>query len=349
MDLSYFNARVRAWTGRLLRKPDYAPFFGLEGGARYVERLRSTVYGPYLEVAGARYERTEDIVSAALTDSLADSFARIGKNAPGAALTLLGALNSTIEAYNLKTVIRGIARGVGREEVRRALIPAGGLGRAPLNTLLGAKDVPDLLRFLETWASPWAAPVRQGMAEFLRKGSLATMEIKLDQFAYGAPLARLGRSRAARTIRDVLVFRIDIRNVVTLINIAGQGYSQEGASELFIDGGRMLVRDTFLALSGVKQRGELLAKLASSIRDTGVAGLIAGTDPARVSRLEGDLDALAERRLRRLSVTEPLGIAVAAAFISMKVREVKNLRLMERAAAFSIPEDEVAELLVYPL
>ncbi len=350
MDLSYFNSRVRGQMGRLLRAADYAPFMDLRGEERYAERLRATPYGPYLGVAAARYERTEEIVSSALTESLADSFAALRKAAPEGARRLLDALVSTWEAYNIKAIIRGLARGVKREDVQRTLIPAGGLDRAALDTLLGAKDVTDLLRFFETWGSPYARPIREGIREFLRNGSINAMEIKLDLFAYGSALKTLGnRSRAAGIIRDILVLRIDIRNIVTLINIAGQNYSEGAARELFIEGGGRLGKEAFMDLSGAKDRQGLLGGLARSVKDRSMAELISATGPDNITGLEERLDAMAEKRLRTLSVVEPLGIAVGAAYIHMKVREVKNLRLLDRAAAFGIPEDEVREMLIYPV
>ncbi len=350
MELDYLNSRVRAQIGRLLRRPDYEPLLAAQSEDEYAARLAATAYGPYLSVAGARFERTEDVISGALTESLSDAIARLRKYAPPPAHALLKALFTTWEVYNLKAVIRGLARGIPREDVRRAFIPAGDFDRAALNTLLKAKDIPDMLRFLETWASPYAGPVREGVADFLRNGSINTIEIKLDLFGYALALSHLGRARGeARLIRELIALRIDIRNVVTLFNIAGQSYTAEAVDGFFIKGGTRLAESVFLELASVKDRQELIARLSDEINDKPMAAILAETEPKGAAMLEERLEAMAEKRLRRLSMVEPLSIAVAAAYLYMKVREVRNLRLLERAAAFHIPEDTVGEMLIYPV
>ena len=349
MDLSYFNSRVRAMMGRLLREGDYGALLNLKEEAQFIESLKATAYGPFLNVAGARFHAPAEVVSSALTQSLADAFERLWKYAPGPARTLLEALVSTWEAYNLKAVIRGLGRGVGREDVRRAFVPAGQFDRGALDTLLSARGMEDMLMILGTWSSPYAGPVREGMDEFLRNGSINAIEINIDLFSYKEALGALkGRSSPVKVIRDILVLKIDIRNVVTLVNIAGQEYTEEGAGGLFVDGGRALSRKAFLDLSAVKEREVLLSKLAEAVSDPLLAEVIASTELSTIGTLEERLAARAEKRLRTLSVVEPLSIAVAASFIFMKVREVKNLSLIDRAVAFGIPAEEIEGMLVYP-
>jgi len=349
MDLSYFNARVRAMMGRLLEEGDYAAFLALTDEAHFIDRLKSTAYGPFLNVAAARFDTPSEVVSSALTQSLADSFERLWKEAPPRARALLEALLSTWEAYNLKTVIRGHARGVAREEVRRVFVPAGRFDRASLNALSAAHGMEDLLAMLNTWGSPYAAPVRDGMDEFLRTGSINAMEIGIDLFSYKDALGSVkGRSGDAAIIRSIIVERIDIRNIITLFNIAGQGYTEEGATGLFIGGGKALPLDSFLELSAVDKRKTLLLRLAEALKDKRLAEVVSSIGAGSISALEEKLALRAEKRVKTMSVVEPLSIAVGAAFILMKIREVKNLRLIDRAVAFAIPGGEIEDMLIYP-
>lgn len=349
MDLSYFNARVRAMMGHLLTEHDYAVLLDVKDEAQFIEKLKSTAYGPFIGVAGARFSSSGAVVSSALTQSLADSFERLWESAPDDARSLLEALFSTWEAYNLKAVVRGLVRGAGAEDAGMAFVPVGRFDRAAINTLSGARGLDDLVRILATWASPYAAPVRAGMDEFLRTGGINAIEINIDLFSYREALkAARGRSRSAAIIRDMLVLKIDIRNIVTLVNIAGQDYTAEGAGGLFIDGGRALSKKAFIELSAEKKREDLLVKLAGAVSDSRMSDVIGDSVPSSIGALEERLEEMAERRLRTLSVVEPLTISVPAAFVFMKVREVKNLRLIDRAIDFSIPEEEIGEMLIYP-
>jgi len=349
MDLSYFNSRVRAMMGRLLRDADYAALLSLKDEAQFIERLKATAYGPFINVAGARFDTPGEVVFSALTQSLSDALERLWENAPLQARALLEALVSTWEAYNLKAVVRGLARGAGLDDVRMAFVPAGRFDRAALDTLLAARGVEDLLKILDTWGDPYAGPVREGMDEFLRTGSINAIEINIDLFSYREALdAAKGRSGAAGIIRGIIVGKIDIRNIVTLVNIAGQEYTEEGAGGLFIDGGKALSRKAFLSLCAIKEREALIPRLAEALSSPLLADVVASTEPAAIGGLEERLGERAEKRLKTLSVVEPLSIALPAAFIFMKVREVKNLRLIDRAVAFGIPGEEIKEMLVYP-
>src|SRR5574337_2166419 len=125
MDLSYFNARVRRLMGRLLDEAEYGLLIKLEGFPQYFERLKSTPYGPYIEKAGARFEKNDEALSAALIDSLSNDLALIWKVAPVPARVLLKSILSIWEVYDLKAILRGVARNIRREEILGTLTPAG--------------------------------------------------------------------------------------------------------------------------------------------------------------------------------------------------------------------------------
>lgn len=346
MDLSYFNARVRGLMGRLLDEAEYELLLKLEGFSQYFERLKSTLYGPYIEKAGARFEKADEALSAALIDSLSNDLALIWDVAPEPARPLLKSILSIWEVYDLKAILRGVARNIRREEILGTLIPAGEFDVSAIKTLLSSKDVRDLINFLETWGSPYARPLKAGLGQYARHGNLNEMEINLDLFVFGYILSIMGKNNLSNGIAlDSLRLRIDEQNITTLLKIAGEGYSAEGAAAFFIEGGRMLRKKDFAALLKLKERDELLRALTAIVKDPDVKAALSTADPEDLASLEEKLDEIVEKRLKHLAIVEPLSIAVAAAFIYMKVREIKRLRLLARAKAFGFPEGEVKRLL----
>jgi V/A-type H+-transporting ATPase subunit C len=347
-DLSYLNARLRGWRRGLCKSKDYDGFLEAESIESYLDLLRPTDYGPDIGVAGARFERTYDILSSALRSNLSRSFQSLWEKSPPGARTYLKALFSVWEVYNIKALLRGIDRGVRREELFENLVPAGELDLSALKELSRSKDIKDLLRLLRTWGSPYAEPLLRGFPGYQRDHSLVEMELNLDIFTTGFFAHTIKRRTVnGKVIARMLVDRVDAQNIMTLMKAVGEGYSTEVMEGYFLEGGIRLRRREFLRLTELESREELLAALPESVNDIewGKVLYMAGAEDMDV--LEELFEDLAARALSRSSVKEPLSIALAAAFIFAKIREIKNLRVIARGKLFKIPNDELKRVLIY--
>jgi V/A-type H+-transporting ATPase subunit C len=300
-----------------------------------------------METAGAKYTRTEDIISEGLRANLSDTLVHLWKIAPPEALPLLKAVVSVWEVYTIKAIVRGIARGIKRDDILGAVVPAGEFDRSAVKDLLSSRDVLDLIRFLDSWGSPYARPLKDGLGDFTRSARLIEMELKIDLFVFSHLIETAeGAGGDRELIRDLTVLRIDLQNILTLFKIAGEGFSKAGAGDFFINGGARLKKKEFLALALITDRSELIKSIVPLARDSDIKEALVFIDPSEVALLGEKFDEIPERRLARLSITEPLGIAVAASFIYAKVREIRNLRLVSRSRAFGIPESEIRRLLL---
>ncbi|MBI1912550.1 MAG: V-type ATPase subunit [Deltaproteobacteria bacterium] len=350
MDLGYYNARIRGLRGRLLKEADYDAMLKAVDLERYLERLKSTAYGPFIETAGARFVKPSEVISGALRANLAETFDFLWKIAPNEAKPLLKAIFSIWEVYDIKTLIRGVARGVKKDDILEALIPAGDLDQAALNILLGAKDIQDLIQILHTLGSPYSKPLKAGLPQYARTGNIVEMELNLDINSFKFLRSRIEENYLNdRIIREFIILRIDIENILTVFKIAGENYSKEGAQSFFIEGGVRLRRSEFLTFSELKNRDEVLKALKEKILDVDIKEILLSSDPEDIALIEERLESSVENRLARQSLVEPLSIALAASFIFIKIREIKNLRLIARGKAFGIPDDELRRLIIYPI
>lgn len=346
MDLAYYNARIRGMRRSLLKADDYHLLVRSHGYEGLMERLRSTVYGPYLEMSGARFERHEDIVSNALQTRLEEALVSLWSLAPGTARPLLKQVFSIWEAHDIKTLIRGISRGARREEILAALIPAGEFGKGPLGILAGSPGIKELAGFLDSWGNPYAGPVKKGLPAYLKGASTIEMEVGIDRLAFSSV-----PEHGSGVMAEVSVLRVDMRNTLTLINTAGRGYqvipavSAVSADRLFCKGGSITGK-RFGDLLRSDSRASLLNGLSDAVRDPGIREILRSADPVDLVFIEESFDAILERRLSRAAAVEPLSIYLSAAFAYTIVREVKNLRLIARAKGFGIPDDSVERLLL---
>ena len=346
MDLSYMNARVSGWKAALLGLEEYDAFIAAPDLAAYMDHLVATPYGPDLKVAEARVEEGYGRLGAALRSSLMRGFSSLWKVTPEEARPFLKAVFSTWEAYDLKALMRGLDRSVGKEELFDALIPAGEFDTAALKVLSSARGVEDMVAILRSWQSPWAKPLKTGLPSYLDHHSLFEMEIAIDRFCTHFFIETEERGAAnGEIIKKVVEDRADGRNVMTLLSAAGEGYASEAMEGFFIKGGRRLRRETFMNLSAQETRAELLAVLPDEINDSAWATVLASAGEEDLDSVAEATYELTEKELKRLSIVEPSSVAAAAWFIFAKVREVKTLRLIGRAKVFAIPDEEVRRVL----
>lgn len=348
MDLSYFNSRIKGMRGRLLGPVDFEALFRADSLRGYFDYLASTPYGPYLETSSARFKREDDVVSNALASNMADTFAAVWKIAPDEGRRLLKAVFTIWEVYDIKAILRGLAMNVPREDMLNTLVPAGELNLASLRTLASSKDIQDLIQFLDTWGSSYARPLREGFEAYQRKGTLSEMELRLDIYSIQALLSSLNGDFDNRIIKEVVSLRADTENIMTLFKVVGEGYSQKGVEGFFMQGGERLLLKAFVELAKLNDRRELLERLLAVIRDFDLKAALSGVEPDEVSVIEERFEEAIRKRMHRLSIVEPLSIALAVSFIFMKVREVKNLRVIARGKAFGMPEAELKRLVIYP-
>ncbi len=331
-----------------MKAADYHLLVRSAGYEGLMDRLGSTVYGPYLEISGARFESHEDIVSNALQTRLEEALVSLWSLAPAKARPVLRQVFSMWEVHNIKTLVRGISRGARREDVLGALIPAGEFGKGPLGVLAGSPGIKELAGFLDAWGSPYAGPVKKGLPAYLKGSSTIDMEVELDRLAFSVLPGHGSGMAYSDVMAEVSALRVDMRNSLTLINTAGSGYQiipAVSADRLFCEGGS-ITRKRFGVLLKSDNRASLLKGLSDAVRDPGLRETLGSADPVDLVFLEESFDALIERRLSRAAAIEPLGISLSAAFAYTIVREMKNLRLIARAKGFGIPDDSVARLLL---
>ncbi len=346
MDLSYFNARIRGLRGRLLTQSGYAALMGMSDTGGMVEYLRSGDYAAELAVAGTRTEDPYEMISLAIRAKLAKNFTTVWDAAPPNARPLLKAYLTAWEAHDLKAILRGVVRGVKREVLRDVLIPAGEFDNAALNALVRSASVNDVLSYLESWGSGYAAPLRAGLKAYQKSGTLVDSEIAIDVYAVRAAFeAASGRSVSDRATREAVSMRVDAANIMTILKAAGEGFSAEGLQSLYVEGGSIDTR-IFLAAAGKHSRVEAIVLLLEKLRHGPIKEALSGGDPDDALTLEESFDQAVERGLARVASVEPMSIALAGSYFYRLVREAKNIRVLARGVEFNIPAYELKILML---
>lgn len=347
MDLSYLNARIRAWKGDLLTQAAYDKLIGAEGIQGILYCLKDTVYARDIEVASARYKDETEIAEGAFRVNFARTFKQLWDYSPEDARILLQAVFSIWEAYDLKAIARARANGISPDDSISVLIPAGEMDESALKELNRQKDVQEVAKLLYTWGSPYARPLKDAIEQYLRERHLIIIELALDRFVHKRCLsAAAGNEMNRKIIERFIRQRIDSINISTVLKLAGEGLSPAGAAGYFLEGGKRINKDEFLQHSASKDKKTVLQGLADSVKDSRWKKVIGAADHDEAFFLEEQLEELTRKEMCRIAVIEPLSIALAVCFVYKKIREIKNMRIIARAKIFDMPSIEAKRFII---
>jgi V/A-type H+/Na+-transporting ATPase subunit C len=352
-EYGYGNARIRAMKAALLDRRAYEALLGAASVEALIEALARTDYKKEVEAALVKYGGLR-CVTEGMSRNVARTIGSIAKFFDGRPLALVRLLVSRWDICNLIAILRGQARGVGAEEIVRALVPAGELGEAELKELVKQPTMGATAELMLTWRLRYAA----ALAGALRRadGDLAASETELHKSRFREALAALGDEENDWLVRAMLQSEIDIVNLSLLLRLAMLGdraaalRARFGAAEigpLLIDGGSLSPR--------------LLAELGAAPDVEAMAGLLRATPYGR--SLQGRLEAyrqsgdaaILERALEGLLVLkgigmfhrDPLGIAIAIGYIWAKSNEVANLRLIAHGKALGWQPEAIREEMIW--
>ncbi|WP_077729674.1 V-type ATPase subunit [Methylocaldum sp. 14B] len=207
---AFFNARVALLAGRLLPRERLAALIDA------LEEQEREVLGR----AGLDAEAARDPVgleSALITLFLADLVALV-RALTGPARDFFIYWAHRFEVSNLKAIIRGKLAGEPVSALREQLTDIGPYATLPLDELLNAEDIPELLRRLER--TPYYADMaRQARRIFEERRDLFALDAALDRRYYAglSQRAQAIKSTDGRNLQILVGSLIDRINLVWLL------------------------------------------------------------------------------------------------------------------------------------
>lgn len=339
-DFPYINARVRAMRSRLLDAGRLEELLALPTLDAFIQALNATPYGHDLQEALARFPALH-AVDVALGRQFYGTTAKILSFADGRPHQLIEIVLMRWDLANLRLILRGKHAGSALEEIAGNLIPAGGLNEAALRELAGQPDVPAVVGAFSGLDHPLAAPLAEGLREYLETKDLFALELRLERFyaTHGLRVAA-GSGHDQQVVRSLLQSELDATNVKTAFKLQrAAGLTREAKTRFFIPGGRIVTEDLFLLLAAAETAEQGMKWL----RVQGFPVRAVGED---LLAFERDLDRAMAKAQAGLYLGDPLGIDIVVAYLALKYNEVRNLRLIARSKSLGIARDRVRREMV---
>jgi V/A-type H+-transporting ATPase subunit C len=340
----YVTARVRSRRAALFDDDDYRKLVRMGTGeiARFMEE---TEYESEMNALGSRYSGV-DLVEYALNRNLAKHFEDLLRFSEGRLYDLVARYLRKFDAWNVKTVVRGLYSGADRESIEDDLIRAGEFSDAQLEQLLAADSIEAAVETLSN--TMFAVELETALADFEETGTLVALENAADRAFYttlleGLPDTVEGDSPVGLYL-EFLRAEIDFRNLRNALRIARSGADLD-PSEYYIDGGRLFDAEEVRQLAG--NVDGLVEHIRASVYgedlDEALETLAEAED---LIEFEHALDAALLEYADRLSNRYPLSVCPVLSYVLAKEREVENIRAIARAREAGLGPDEIERELV---
>jgi V/A-type H+-transporting ATPase subunit C len=336
----YVTTRVRSRRSVLFSDEDYRKLIRM-GPSEIARFMEESEYETEINALGTRHSGV-DLIEYALNRNLAKHFNDLLDWADGRLYDQIARYLRKFDAWNVKTVLRGIYSGADREEVETDLIRAGELSDRLLDRLLDAGTIEEVIDLLDR--TMYAEPLRAALEEYEETGVLVPLENAVDRAFYEQLLSELVVSEATETYREFLEAEIDFRNARNALRLARSGADVDPA-EYYIEGGTLFSPGELNALAA--NVDELVATIReSTYGDKLSSALDEFEDADSLIAFERALDVALLEYSDRLGFVHPLTVAPVISYVLAKEREVDNIRAIARGREAGLSESEIEEELV---
>ncbi len=336
----YVNARVRARRAALFSDDEYRKLVRMEPSeiARYMEESE---YEREINELGARHSGV-DLIEYALNRNLAKHFNDLLGFSEGQLYELIARYLRKFDAWNVKTVLRGVYSGASRDAIETDLIRAGEFDDTLFDRLLEASSIEDVITVLD--GTMFGEPLEAAFEDFEETGVLVPLENAVDRIFYEKLLGDLPSGEPVALYREFLEAEIDFRNAINALRLARSGADIDPAA-YFIEGGDLFDERDLNAL--VSSPDELINRIRDSQYGKELSGPLDELENAEsLIGFERALESVLLKYSRRLGNVHPLSVCPVVGYILMKEREVENIRAIARGREAGLSETEIEQELV---
>jgi len=340
----YVTARVRSRKAALFGDDDYRKLVRMGTGeiARFMEE---TEYETEMNELGARHTGG-DLIEYALNRNLAKHFDDLLRFSEGRLYDLVARYLRKFDAWNVKTVLRGLYSGADRADIEDDLVRAGEFTDAQLERLLVADTVEEAVDALS--GTIFGEDLAEALADYEETGLLVPLENAADRAFYETLLAGLpdtveGDSPVGLYL-EFLHAEIDFRNLRNALRIARSG-AEIDPSEYYISGGRLFDAEELRRLVGNVEG--LVEHIRESVYGDDLEDAIETLEDAEtLVEFEHALHAAELAYAGRLSNRYPLSVCPVLSYILAKEREIENIRAIARGREAGLDTEEIERELV---
>ncbi|WP_435062971.1 V-type ATP synthase subunit C [Halobaculum sp. EA56] len=337
----YVNARVRSRRASLYEEDDYRKLVRMSPAeiARFMEE--SSAYEDEINALGSRFSGV-DLIEYALNASLAEDFEDILGWCEGALYGHVARYLRKFDAWNVKTVLRGIYADTEREAVADDLIRAGEFDDRLLDRLLDADSIEEAVEVLD--GTVFGDSLAAALDDYESTGVLVPLENAVDRAYYELLRTDDLTGEALAEYREFLESEIDFRNAINALRLARSGADLD-PSEYYIEGGVLFSAAELRQLAS--NTDELVQRIRESRYGEALSDALNELEEAdSLIAFERALEAALLEYADSLGLVHPLSVTPVVSYVLAKEREVDNIRAIARGKEAGLGPEEIEDELV---
>jgi len=340
----YVTARVRSRKQKLFDEDDYRKLVRM-GPSEIARFMEETEYETEMNALGTRQSGV-DLVEYALARNLAKHFDDLLTWANGPLYDYIANYLRKFDAWNVKTVIRGVYTDAAPDDIETDLVRTGEFPERFLDRLVEAGTIEEVVDAVPS--TIFGDPLADAMADFEREGVLVPLENAVDRAFYDHLMDELGRSvpnSPEGLYGEFLEAEVDFRNLRNALRIARSGADIDPA-DYYIEGGQLFDGEELRQLA--TNVDELVEVVRASTYGDDLSVAVEELESAdSLIRFERALEAALLEYSSKLSNRYPLSVCPVISYILAKEREVENIRAIARGREAGLSVEEIeAELVI---
>ncbi len=336
----YVTARISSRRGALYDADDYRKLIRMSPAeiARFME---DSAYAEEVNALGSRFSGV-DLIEYALNRNLAAQFEDILDWSEGKLYDRVARYLRKFDAWNVKTVLRGLYSDTERESVEADLIRAGEFDDRRIKRLLDANTIEEAIEVLSD--TVFGDALEAAYEDYESSGVLVPLENAVDRSYYELLSTDDLRGEALSEYREFLEAEIDFRNAINGLRLARSGTDIDPA-EYYIDGGVLFSAEQLRALA--QNPEELVQHIRDSRYGDELSSALTELQEAdSLVAFEHALEAALLEYADTLGHIHPLSVTAVVSYILEKEREVDNIRAIARGKEAGLEPDEIEQELV---
>ena len=338
---AYTVARVKAKKSALLKEDAYSKMLmmSLPEISRFISE--SGYQKEITELTG-KYNGV-DLIEHATYANMANLFKGILDSAEGELKDMIAADLERWDAWNLKVILRGKSYGLDMEQMEEDLVPAGKLGLAQLETLMGYGSEEEIIQAYGKFVD--LAIPQNVLATYGEEKNLAVIEDYLDKAYYERLLLNVDpSSRPKRLFQDFIRNEIDITNLETILKLKKEGITGDVILGYYIPGGAQIDKKLATQLANADSVSAMANDLAQldfyeDIKD-------ALDDSKSLKDIVAALTKYHRKQAKTFTHLYPLSVIPVIDFMIHKETEVNNIRIIARGIESGLDKEIIKGLLV---
>tara|TARA_A100001234_G_scaffold196701_1_gene186348 strand:- start:503 stop:1540 length:1038 start_codon:yes stop_codon:yes gene_type:complete len=278
-----------------------------------------------------------DLVEAALTHNLEVELNDIVSMCNGKIKSMVEVYTSRFEYQNAKVVLRAVMNNVELDKVAHSILPELNDINTPWLKIIENSD--DLRSAVTQMRRK---PFGQSLMSLPEESRLSDYEDALDRHYFSNATKQLSSPKpASRYLRNYLSLEIDHRNILNILESDSMGIGFDDISAILLPGGKLLPPSSFSSIAaGGKDSMMDILRSSSRFDISEFENLL--QESTNVRSLDPIITWFKKQEheyMQKMSYLYPVSALPIVHYISMKVQEVADLRIIVRGRLAGLPED----------